>query len=262
MRTTQQTVPTGVDRVFAPDNPNLRINGADDYTADVDVAVIDTGVDARHPDLTVVARTNCVNATSCTDNSGTDDHGHGTHVAGTIGARDDGAGVVGVAPGARIWAVKVLGANGSGQLSGVAAGVDWVAAHAGEIEVANMSLGCENCATDALNQAISTAVGKGVVFAVAAGNNGKDARTFSPANHPDVITVSALADFNGAPGGERRPPAAPTRTTRSPRSATSGPLWRSPRPAPASTRPTRAASTACSAAPRWPRRTSRARRRC
>ncbi|WP_410585809.1 S8 family serine peptidase [Amycolatopsis sp. lyj-108] len=199
--TTAQTVPTGVDRVHAPANPNLKINGTDDYSVDADVAVIDTGVDAQHPDLNVVSRTNCLNSGSCTDNAGSDDHGHGTHVAGTIAARDDGAGVVGVAPGARIWAVKVLDQNGSGQLSGVVSGVDWVAAHADEIEVANMSLGCENCENDALRTAISNAVAKGVVFAVAAGNNHKDAKTFSPANHPDVVTVSAIADFDGEPGG-------------------------------------------------------------
>ncbi|MGO1051488.1 S8 family serine peptidase [Crossiella sp. CA198] len=201
VRTTAQTTPTGVERAFATKNPNLKINGVSDYSADVDVAVIDTGVDGKHPDLTVVARANCVNSSSCTDNAGSDGHGHGTHVAGTIGAKDDGTGVTGIAPGARIWSAKVLDDSGSGQLSGVVAGVDWVAAHAEEIEVANMSLGCENCTNDALTQAISAAVNKGVVFAVAAGNNHKDAKTFFPANHPEVITVSALADFNGQRGG-------------------------------------------------------------
>ncbi|OAR24898.1 hypothetical protein A8W25_14670 [Streptomyces sp. ERV7] len=201
VRITDQTVPTGIQRSYAAANPNLRINGKDDYSVDADIAVIDTGVDAQHPDLNVVSRTNCLNSTTCTDNSGTDDHGHGSHVAGIAAARDNGTGVVGMAPGARIWSVKVLDSSGSGQLSGVTAGVDWVAAHADEIEVANMSLGCENCNNDALSQAISSAVGKGVVFSVAAGNNHKDAKTFFPANHPDVITVSALADFNGAPGG-------------------------------------------------------------
>ncbi|GLZ79570.1 hypothetical protein Afil01_43770 [Actinorhabdospora filicis] len=195
------TVPTGVKRAYAASNPNLRINGSDDYSVDADIAVIDTGVDVGHPDLNVVARTSCLNTTSCTDGTGVDDHGHGSHVAGIAAARDNGVGVVGMAPGARIWSVKVLDASGSGQLSGVIAGIDWVAAHADEIEVANMSLGCENCDNDAMNRAIANAVGKGVVFAVAAGNNHKDARTFSPANHPDVITVSALADFNGTPGG-------------------------------------------------------------
>lgn len=198
---TDQAVPTGIHRTFAARNPNLKINGRADLAIDVDIAVLDTGVDPRHPDLDVVARTNCVNTTTCTDNSGTDDHGHGSHVAGTAAARDDGVGVVGIAPGARIWSVKVLDANGSGQLSGVTAGVDWIAAHADEIEVANLSLGCDGCTDNALSQAITAAVGRGVVFSVAAGNNHKDARTFFPANHPDVVTVSALADFNGTPGG-------------------------------------------------------------
>ncbi|MFI6908801.1 S8 family serine peptidase [Nonomuraea sp. NPDC050394] len=201
MSITDQTLPTGLRRANATANPNLKINGTEDYVADADIAIIDTGIDAGHPDLTVVARTNCLNTTTCQDNAGPDDHGHGSHVAGSAAARDNGVGVAGVAPGARLWSVKVLNASGSGQLSGVAAGVDWVAAHADEIEVANMSLGCENCQTDALDQAIANAVGRGVVFVVAAGNNHKDARTFSPANHPDVITVSALADFDGAPGG-------------------------------------------------------------
>lgn len=201
VRITDQTVGTGIQRSFAASNPNLKINGSDDLSIDADIAVIDTGVDAGHPDLNVVARTNCLNSTSCTDNSGTDDHGHGSHVAGIAAARDNGSGVVGMAPGARIWSVKVLDAGGSGQLSGVTAGVDWVAGHADEIEVANLSLGCDGCTDNALSQAISNAVGRGVVFAVAAGNNHKDARTFFPANHPDVITVSALADFNGAAGG-------------------------------------------------------------
>ncbi|MBB5081515.1 S8 family serine peptidase [Nonomuraea endophytica] len=201
MSITDQAVPTGIRRAGAVANPNLKINGVEDYTADTDIAIIDTGIDAGHPDLTVAARTDCLNTTICRDNTGPDDHGHGSHVAGTAAARDNGIGVTGIAPGARLWSVKVLNAQGSGQLSGVAAGVDWVAAHAGEIEVANMSLGCDNCATDALDQAIAGAVAKGVVFVVAAGNNRKDARTFSPANHPDVVTVSALADFDGAPGG-------------------------------------------------------------
>jgi subtilisin family serine protease len=201
VRITDQTVPTGIKRAYAADNPNLRINGRDDFSVDTDIAVIDTGADAQHPDLDVVARTNCVNTTTCTDNAGTDDNGHGSHVAGIAAARDNGVGAVGIAPGARIWSAKVLNSSGSGQLSGVTAGVDWVAAHADEIEVANMSLGCDGCTSDALSQAISNAIGKGVVFAVAAGNNHKDAKTFFPASHPDVITVSALADFNGTSGG-------------------------------------------------------------
>lgn len=202
-----QTVPTGVRRIFADENPNLAIDGTDDWRVDVDVAVIDTGI-ADHPDLNVVARTDCSGGSpfkqSCKDGSGDDGHGHGTHVAGTIGALDNGIGVVGVAPGARLWSVKVLKDDGSGWMSWVIAGVDWVTKHADKIAVANMSLGCK-CSSDALDTAISNSVAKGVVYAVAAGNNAEDAKDFSPANHPDVLTVSALADFDGEPGGLASP---------------------------------------------------------
>jgi subtilisin family serine protease len=121
-------------------------------------------------------------------------------VAGTIGALDNGIGPVGVAPGARIWSVGVLGSNGSGSTADIIAGIDWVTANAGSIEVANMSLGGE-FTSQALNDAITRSVNAGVVYVVAAGNSAKNAATFSPANHPDVITVSALADFNGLAGG-------------------------------------------------------------
>jgi subtilisin len=198
-----QEIPTGISRIFAPGNENIGINGVDDYRVDVDVAVIDTGIDLGHPDLNVVASTDCSGGSpfrkSC-GSGGDDDHGHGTHVAGTIAAIDNGIGVVGVAPGARLWAVKVLSKSGSGYMSWIIAGVEYVTENAAQIDVANMSLGCE-CSSAALDTAIGNSVAAGVVYVVAAGNSAKDASTFSPANHPDVITVSALADFDGAPGG-------------------------------------------------------------
>jgi subtilisin family serine protease len=204
---TAQTVPTGIGRIFATSNPNLTINGVDDLRIDVDVAVIDTGVDFDHPDLNVYRRVNCTGFSPfqkrCTS-GGDDGNGHGTHVAGTIGALDNNIGVVGVAPGARIWAVKVLSNSGSGYTNWIIAGIDYVTANASSIEVANMSLGCE-CTSSAQATAISNSIAAGVVYAVAAGNSDKDASTFSPANHPDVITVSALADFNGLPGGGAAP---------------------------------------------------------
>ncbi len=196
------TVPTGIQRIFAPGNGNIDIDGLDDWRVDVDVAVIDTGIDLAHPDLNVFASTNCAQ-TTC-GSGGNDDNGHGSHVAGTIGALDNGIGVVGVAPGARLWSVKVLDRNGSGFISWIIAGIDYVTANANSIEVANMSLGCE-CTSAAMNTAIANSVAAGVVYAVAAGNSDKNASTFSPANHPDVITVSALADFNGASGGGASP---------------------------------------------------------
>ncbi len=198
-----QEIPTGVRRIFADGNANLDIDGTDDYRVDVDIAIIDTGIDLDHPDLNVVASTNCSGGSpfrgSCGE-GGDDDNGHGTHVAGTVAALDNGIGVVGVAPGARLLGVKVLRADGSGYISWIVAGIDWVTARADRIEVANMSLGCE-CSSQAMDDAISSSVAAGVVYAVAAGNSNKDAKDFSPASHPDVITVSALADFDGEPGG-------------------------------------------------------------
>jgi subtilisin family serine protease len=134
-------------------------------------------------------------------------------VSGTIGALDNGTGVVGMAPGARIWPVKVLTDLGSGLNSDVICGIDYVTAHANEIEVANMSLGGSgsddhNCGAtndDAMHAAICSSVAAGVTYAVAAGNDSADASTSTPAAYDEVITVSALADFNGQPGGGAAP---------------------------------------------------------
>ena len=198
-----QTTPTGIQRIFADDNTNIDIDGIDDYRVDVDVAVIDTGVDFDHYDLNVVGGVDCSGGGpfggSC-KSGGDDDHYHGTHVAGTIGALDDGVGVVGVAPGARIWAVKVLDQRGSGYSSWIIAGIDWVAANAGTIEVANMSLGGSGY-DQAEYDAIQGAVDGGVAFAVAAGNDNDDASNYSPAAFDNSLTVSALADFDGEAGG-------------------------------------------------------------
>ncbi len=198
-----QTTPTGINRVDAELSPTANINGVD-QRVNVDVAVIDTGIDFSHPDLNV----NTAGAKNCsTGTSANDGNGHGTHVAGTIGALDNGIGVVGVAPGARLWPVRVLNNSGSGSFADVICGVDYVTAHANQIEVANMSLsgsGSDSaCGTnrDALHEAICASVSAGVTYAVAAGNSAADARGFVPAAYDEVMTVSALADFNGLPGG-------------------------------------------------------------
>jgi subtilisin family serine protease len=201
-----QTVPTGIQRIFAHGNPELDIDGSDDYRVDVDVAVIDTGIDFQHPQLNVAGGVNCtlsIVSAYCAA-GGDDDHYHGTHVSGTIAAIDDGDGVVGVAPGARLWAVKVLNKRGSGWSSWIIAGIDWVAANASTIEVANMSLGGAGY-SQAEYDAIQGAVNAGVAFAVAAGNEDDDANNYSPGGFDNVLSVSALADFNGLPGGGAAP---------------------------------------------------------
>ncbi len=193
-----QDEPTGIRRIFADTNTNIDIDGNDDFRVDVDVAVIDTGVDLEHPDLNVVGGVSCLRGTCST--GGDDDHYHGTHVAGTIGAIDNDSYVVGVAPGARIWAVKVLNRRGFGTTAGIVAGIDWVAANADTIEVANMSLGGFGF-DQAEYDAIQGAVDAGVAFAVAAGNDSSDAALYSPASFDNTLTVSSLTDFDGLPGG-------------------------------------------------------------
>ncbi|SCL13497.1 Peptidase inhibitor I9 [Micromonospora rhizosphaerae] len=202
-----QTTPTGIDRADAELSPTAKINGVDERV-DVDVAVIDTGIDLTHPDLNVYT----AGAKNCsTGRSANDGNGHGSHVAGTIGALDNGVGVVGMAPGARVWPVRVLNNAGSGSFSDIICGIDYVTAHAGEIEVANMSLGGSGsdsaCGSnkDAMHEAICRSVAAGVTYAVAAGNETDNAANHVPAAYDEVITVSALADFNGQPGGGAAP---------------------------------------------------------
>jgi subtilisin family serine protease len=174
------------------------------------VAVIDTGVDLSHPDLNAVAGANC-NGTG----PPTDWFGHGTHVAGIIGAKNNGSGAVGVAPGTKIWAVRVLGSNGSGYVSQIICGIDWVTSTRtdnnpnNDIQVANMSLGggsgyndnCGRTVNDPEHIAICNSIAAGVTYVVAAGNSNADEQTFAPANYPEVLTVTAESDSDGLPGG-------------------------------------------------------------
>jgi subtilisin len=203
-----QTVPTGVQRMGVLANEIAAIDGIDERV-NVNVAVLDTGIDLDHEDLNVVGGVNC-NAKSRTYD---DEYGHGTHVAGTIGALDNGIGAVGVAPGANLYAVRVLDRKGSGYASDIICGIEWVAERADTIKIANMSLGgpgaddgnCGYTNKDPEHQAICNAVSAGVTFIVAAGNESDDAANHTPAAFDEVITVSALADFNGLPGGGAAP---------------------------------------------------------
>ena len=200
-----QTLPTGVSRIGAPLNAYAQINGKDERIG-VDVAIIDTGIDLTHAELNVVFNRSFVSG----ETSGQDKNGHGTHVAGIIGAIDNTAGVVGVAPGARLWALKVLDASGSGYMSDIIKAIDYVAANADKIAVINMSLGGQGKITS-FRTAIQNCVSRGVVVVVAAGNDSKDvygpdkvfgtSDDFIPAAYPEVCSVSALADSDGKAGG-------------------------------------------------------------
>ena len=179
-----QTVPWGIDKIDADRSSTVAGDGTGAIT-NVDAYVIDTGIDTTHPDLNVVEFRNYAGGPS------TDCNGHGSHVAGTIGAKDDANGVVGVAPGIRLHAIKVLRCNGSGSWSGVISGIDYVASTTTRPAVANMSLGgAQNSSVD---QAVKNAVGKGVFFAVAAGNDGALACGHSPAAAGTTNGVATVA---------------------------------------------------------------------
>ncbi len=175
-----QVTPWGVTRVGGP----LDGTGKTAW-------VIDTGIDLDHPDLNVdVSRS--ANFVTRGKDTPDDGNGHGTHVAGTIGAIDNTIDVVGVAANATLVAVRVLDRNGSGQYSWVIAGVDYVAQNAAPGDVANMSLG--GPPSTALDDAVRAAADAGVLFAIAAGNDGADANNYSPARveYNNVFTISAI----------------------------------------------------------------------
>jgi len=174
-----QTVPWGI----------ARVDGGQAVT-NVNVYVIDTGIDTSHADLNVVGHV------KFTSGPNSDCNGHGTHVAGTIAALDNAIDVIGVAAGARLTGVKVLGCGGSGSTSGVIKGVDWVTQNAVKPAIANMSLG--GGVSTALDNAVKNSVASGVFYSVAAGNSGADACTSSPARAgtSNGIMTTAATDIN------------------------------------------------------------------
>jgi subtilisin family serine protease len=206
VQATAQTLPTGVERIEG-DQSSMK-SGDGTGSVNVGVAIIDTGINTSHPDLNVVGGKSCVRGSL---NSYNDQNGHGTHVAGTVAAKDNGEGVVGVAPGVPLYAVRVLNAAGSGMTSEVICGIDWVTANAASkgIKVVNMSLSgggsddgnCGMTNNDPQHMAICNLVKAGVSVVVAAGNDGVDMAGSTPAAYDEVLTVTAIADFNGQPGG-------------------------------------------------------------
>lgn len=189
-----QVVPEGVKRIGATPG-SLAYNGTG-----VGVAVVDTGVDYNHADLQPLG----VQSFSAFGGTAQDDNGHGTHVSGTIAARNNSADVVGVAPSATIYGVKVLDATGSGSESGVIAGLNWVAANAAlvtpPIRVVNMSLGREGTLNDNPTQraAIQNLVANGIAVIVAAGNDATlEVPQQVPATYPEVIAIASTTAMAG-----------------------------------------------------------------
>lgn len=172
-------VPYGITRVGGA------VNGTGEFAW-----VIDTGIDLDHSDLNVNTQYSASFVNS--EPSPNDYNGHGTHVAGTIGAISNGYGVVGVSQNTTLFAVKVLDQSGNGSYSDIIAGVDYVAQYAFSGEVANLSLGGPTYT--ALDNAIRNCADAGVKISLAAGNESTDANSKSPArvNHPNVRTVSAV----------------------------------------------------------------------
>lgn len=175
-----QTTPWGITRV----------GGSGDGTGKT-AWIIDTGIDLRATDLNTSRA--CHRDFIRIGGSGQDGHGHGTHVAGTVAAKDNSEGVIGVAANAFVCAVRVLGNSGSGSWSGIVNGVNYVAASGGSGDVANMSLGGSG-SNATLEKAVSDAAAKGIRFVLAAGNDGADANNFTPArvNGPNIYTISAI----------------------------------------------------------------------
>jgi subtilisin family serine protease len=204
------SVPNGVRRIGAA--PLAGVATAEKKAA---VAILDTGITPR-PDLNVVGGFDCATGdllgTLLGGGSTTKDgNGHGSHVSGIVAAKDSGMGVVGVSPGTPLYAVRVFSSFGSGSLSNVVCGLNWVAenAVANNIKVVNMSLGGEgtddgNCGVtdqDAFHAAVCRVTAGGVTVVVAAGNSKEDLAKSVPANYDEVLAVTAMADFDGQPGG-------------------------------------------------------------
>ncbi|HEX5040529.1 MAG TPA: S8 family serine peptidase, partial [Candidatus Limnocylindria bacterium] len=207
-----ETLPFGIERVYAYGlggfqgayQQGFRGNGAR-------IAILDTGIDLDHPDLVNSIDQglgkNCVNATLPPN----DGYGHGTHTAGTAAAPINGVGVAGIAPQARLVAVKMFDDLGnSSQALALCAfdhiiGLNTDADPANDIDVASMSWGEQRtwgtCTTDALHGAVCNAEAAGIIQVAGAGNSATNAGNFVPAAYPEVVSVSAIADFDGQRGG-------------------------------------------------------------
>lgn len=196
-----EVTPVGITRIGAAGD------GFSAGPAGSAVAVLDTGLDLDHPDLDAAHGVNCIKP----GRSSQDDDGHGTHVGGTIAARQGNGGAVGGAPGTRLYAVKVLDSSSKGRLSGLLCGIEWVKTNAERlgIAVANASLtaagaddgACGAVSGDPLHAAICSSVDAGILYVAAAGNSGADFARTIPAAYSETLAVTAATDTDGAAGG-------------------------------------------------------------
>jgi len=195
-----QALPTGVDRIEG-DLSTVYVAGSSVTTP---VAVLDTGV-TPDPDLNVQAiGQNCLGGIGWSDLNG-----HGTHIAGIIGAKNNADGVVGVAPGAPIYPIQVLDRSANGSDASILCGIEWVTTvgKALGVRVANLSAGTfgdddGNCGltnADPIHLAVCNATAAGAVFVVAAGNSGGAMIDTIPANYDEALTATWMTDYNGSP---------------------------------------------------------------
>jgi minor extracellular protease Epr len=187
-----QIIDWGVSEVNAPDAWN-NCTGTG-----IKIAVVDTGISKKHPDLNVAGGVSLVGDKS--SNKWDDDNGHGTHVAGIIGACNNSIGVVGVAYDSELYAVKVLDSSGSGQISDVIEGIEWAVEN--DMDIISMSIGTTQY-SQALEEACDYAYSSDVLLVAASGNSGDGDNTSNnveyPAKFDSVIAVSAIDSTGTAP---------------------------------------------------------------
>lgn len=202
-----EIVPPGVRRIGGT------LAGQPRRAAGVGVAVLDTGLNLTSAELNARAGTNCVSPGT----TPADDNGHGTAIAGVIGARANGSATVGVAPDTALYSVKVLNRSNSGTLSQLLCGLDWAQANAARlgIRVVNMSIAapgsddgaCGSANGDALHRAVCALTSTGVVLVAAAGNQKVDLAQTAPASYREALAVTAMSDTDGVPGAKGATPA-------------------------------------------------------
>jgi hypothetical protein len=174
-----QSVPWGIQEIGGIEAQNIGANGTS-----IKIAILDTGI-ANHPDLAVKGGASFVEGADFSD-----DNGHGTHVAGSISALNNEMGVIGVAPEAEIYSLKVLDRNGSGSYSNVIQAIEWAIDN--QINIISMSFG-GNATSQSFQEAIKKANEQGILLIAAAGNAGSGTETVTyPALYPEVISVGAI----------------------------------------------------------------------